>query len=146
MRRYGALLRRIRTFLGLSQHEVAQAAGVSQATVSRLEIGRGTSTPFVVVLQVTLTLVNALRALDPSALSDDLRDLLDAQRLLAPLLDDDEAAVPALTNPDVEEIVRLQAAIPGQSRALFLRAVRALAGALAERDAAAADEERQPSL
>jgi transcriptional regulator with XRE-family HTH domain len=132
MRSCGALLRRLRTFLGLSQHEVARAAGLSQATVSRLEMGRGISTPFVVVLQVTLTLLNALRALDPSAMSDDLRDLLDLRRSLAPLLDGEEIATPPLTNPDVEELVRLHATVQGESRTLFLDAVRALAAALSD--------------
>ena len=48
----GKQARRVREFLGLSQEQVARAAGVSQGAVSRFEGGRGLATPLLVVMKV----------------------------------------------------------------------------------------------
>src|SRR5207247_8233855 len=73
MRGLGRQLRRVREFLGLSQDQVAQLAGVSQGAVSRLEAGRGLATPLVVVLKVHLVLSRALRAFDPALPDEEVR-------------------------------------------------------------------------
>src|SRR4029078_3091732 len=70
---FGAHERRVREFLGLSQEQVARAAGVSQGAVSRLEGGRGLSTPFVGIMKITLALAHALKELDPDLLTDEVR-------------------------------------------------------------------------
>src|SRR5438132_13600801 len=73
MRGLGRQLRRVREFLGLSQDQVAQLAGVSQGAVSRLEAGRGLATPLAVVLKVHLVLSRALRAFAPALPDEDVR-------------------------------------------------------------------------
>src|SRR5499427_8222226 len=73
---FGLHVRRVREFLGLSQEQVARAAGVSQGAVSRFEGGRGLSTPFVGIMKIVLALAYALRQIDPELLTDDLRRFL----------------------------------------------------------------------
>lgn len=73
---FGLHVRRVREFLGLSQEQVARAAGVSQGAVSRFEGGRGLSTPFVGIMKIVLALAHALKQIDPELLSDDLRAFL----------------------------------------------------------------------
>ena len=69
----GRQVRCTREYLGLSQQEVGQRAGVSQGAVSRFESGRGLATPFVVVVKINVVLAQALRALDPETLSSAAR-------------------------------------------------------------------------
>src|SRR5262249_11891184 len=68
-RALGRQERRVREFLGLSQQELARAAGVSQGAVSRLEAGRGLATPMLVILKINLALRRAIRTLDPGILN-----------------------------------------------------------------------------
>jgi transcriptional regulator with XRE-family HTH domain len=70
---FGAHVRRVREFLGLSQEQVARAAGVSQGAVSRFEGGRGLSTPFVGIMKINLALAYALRELEPALLGDEVK-------------------------------------------------------------------------
>src|SRR4029453_4518630 len=70
---FGAHVRRGREFLGLSQEQVARAAGVSQGAVSRFEGGRGLSTPFVGIMKINLALAHALKQLESDLLTDEVR-------------------------------------------------------------------------
>ena len=84
MRDLGRDARRMREFLGLSQERLAKTAGVSQGAVSRLEAGRATATPFLVVAKIHGALVTALREVDPATVPDDVRHMLDAERFFTP--------------------------------------------------------------
>src|SRR5258706_15139039 len=70
---FGAHGRRVREFLGLSQEQVARAAGGSQGAGSRFEGGRGLSTPFVGIMKINLALAHALKQLEPDLLTDEVR-------------------------------------------------------------------------
>jgi transcriptional regulator with XRE-family HTH domain len=83
MQDLGRQLRRMREFLGLTQQELAQRAGVSQGAVSRFEGGRVLSTPFVAIVRLNVALARAIAALDASMLSDDARRYLHYMRFLA---------------------------------------------------------------
>jgi len=140
MRGLGRQARRAREFLGLSQEQLAALAGVSQGAISRLEAGRGLATPMLVVLKINLALTRALRTVDQSLLSDELRRVLDLeQRLSPPIGDIGVQAVPIARDADLEEMVRIYRSLPERQRRTFLTVVRATAAALA---AAPKDDER----
>ncbi len=61
MQDLGRKVRQTREAMGLSQSELAAAAGVSQGAISRLETGRGLATPLLVVLKTALALLDAGR-------------------------------------------------------------------------------------
>jgi transcriptional regulator with XRE-family HTH domain len=130
MRTLGRQVRRVREFLGLSQEQLAKAAGVSQGAVSRLEAGRGLATPLLVVLRIHRTLHRALRALDPSLLNDELRRALELDDVLAPAPDQSPDALPR-QDAGLAEFLELYHALPPRERQTLLSIVRATAGALA---------------
>jgi transcriptional regulator with XRE-family HTH domain len=76
MRTLGRQVRRTREFLGLTQRELAQRAGVSQGAVSRFEGGRAMSASFLTIVRLNVALAQALRTVDPSALSEEARRYL----------------------------------------------------------------------
>src|SRR5262249_2974919 len=79
---FGAHVRRVREFLGLSQEQVARAAGVSQGAVSRFEGGRGLSPPFVGIMKSQLGLAHALKQLEPDLLTDEVRRFMKRPEVL----------------------------------------------------------------
>jgi transcriptional regulator with XRE-family HTH domain len=124
--------RRAREFLGLSQEQLADLAGVSQGAVSRLEAGRGLATPMRVVLKIHLALTRALRRVDPSLLDEQLKKVLEIEHRLSPPIGDiGIEALPLTRDPDLEELVRVYRALPERQRRTFLTVVRATATALA---------------
>ena len=120
MRALGRQNRAIREFLGLSQEEVARRAGVSQGAVSRLEAGRGMSTPLLVVMKVGRVLSRAMVALGPDVLRHDVHRLAALPPPLAEELG--EVAVPVNgddTDPELAELLALYSSVmPGQRHAL----------------------------
>jgi transcriptional regulator with XRE-family HTH domain len=76
MRALGRQVRRTREFLGLTQRELAQRAGVSQGAVSRFEGGRAMSASFLTIVRLNVALAQALGTIDPSALSEEARRYL----------------------------------------------------------------------
>jgi len=132
MRGLGRQARRIREFLGLSQEQIARAAGVSQGAVSRLEGGRGLATPLLVVVKLNVAMRRALRAYDPDVLSPEARAILERDDLHVP---DSGASrfveYPMAKDVGVEELVRLYRGLPERQRDKMLGVVRATATALA---------------
>lgn len=137
MRESGTQARRIREFLGLSQQELARRAGLSQGAVSRFEAGRGLATPYIVALKLYRVLTQALAAVDPALLSDDLRRTVETGAGLAALvpvvLVGGSTVIPITNGPDLEEIVRLYHRVPEGQRPIFLKIVRAIAVSLGPR-------------
>ena len=71
----GGRVRRVREFAGLSQEQLARAAGLSQGAISRLELAKGLGTPLLVVVKVQAALAAGLRALG-SAIPTEAQDAL----------------------------------------------------------------------
>lgn len=138
MQDLGLQVRRTREFLGLTQQELAQRAGVSQGAVSRFEGGRALSTPFLTIVRLNVALARALAALDASMLSDEARRYLQYMRFLAtpPEAGEDSetpvSARPLTPDPEGEELMRLYRQVPPQARARLLEVVRATVTALRE--------------
>jgi transcriptional regulator with XRE-family HTH domain len=121
MRQLGRQTRCIREFLGMSQEQLAKLAGVSQGAVSRLEAGRGLSTPILVAVKISAALARGLRALDPAILRDDVRRLLEYG---PPLGDEFPAQVKALaSDPDLIELVGVYRSLPEDKRRTFMSVV-----------------------
>jgi transcriptional regulator with XRE-family HTH domain len=120
MRALGRQNRAIREFLGLSQEEVARRAGVSQGAVSRLEAGRGMSTPLLVVMKVGRVLSKSMVALGPEVLRHDVHRIAALPLPLAEEIGDDaEVVSPDETDPELAELLALYGSVmPGQRRAL----------------------------
>jgi transcriptional regulator with XRE-family HTH domain len=132
MRALGRQERRVREFLGLSQDQLAQLAGVSQGAVSRLEAGRGLATPMLVVLKINLALRRSLGDVDPALLNDDLRRVMRIEEQISPAIGGVGVdAVPMTKDAGLEEIVRLWRNVVERQREIFLAVVRAAARALA---------------
>src|SRR5215470_17731028 len=113
---FGAHVRRVREFLGLSQEQVARAAGVSQGAVSRFEGGRGLATPLLVVMKVNAALRSAVSIMDRDLLSEDARGLL----LMDANVPDDGGIPPIAKDPVFEELVRLYHDLPERQRQRWL--------------------------
>jgi transcriptional regulator with XRE-family HTH domain len=120
MRALGRQNRAIREFLGLSQEEVARRAGVSQGAVSRLEAGRGMSTPLLVVMKVGRVLSKGIVALGPEVLRPDVHQRAALPLPLAEEIGEDAEIVSAdETDPELAELLALYASVmPAQRHAL----------------------------
>jgi transcriptional regulator with XRE-family HTH domain len=120
MRALGRQNRAIREFLGLSQEEVARRAGVSQGAVSRLEAGRGMSTPLLVVMKVGRVLSKAMVALGPDVLRRDVHRIAAMPIPLAEEAGDNgDFDTEAETDPELAELLALYGSVlPGQRHAL----------------------------
>jgi transcriptional regulator with XRE-family HTH domain len=130
MRDLGHDVRRVRRFLGLSQEQLAQMAGVSQGAVSRLEAGRGLATPLHVVVRIYRVLRTGLASVEPSTVSDDLSGAVGAERFFA-LTDDMTVAVtPIVTDSQLETLFGQYRRLPPEKRSTFLKIVSAALGAL----------------
>jgi transcriptional regulator with XRE-family HTH domain len=138
MQHLGHQVRRTREFLGLSQQQLAQRAGVSQGAVSRFEGGRALSTPFLAIVRLNVALARALAALDASTLSDEVRRYLHYMEFLAtPPEASETSGTPvsarALTSDSESEAwMRLYWEVPPQRRTSLLAMARAAAKALHE--------------
>jgi len=123
MRAFGRRVRTIRDFLGLSQEQVAKAAGVSQGAVSRLEAAQGLATPHLVVLKIQQVLARGLQAIDPTLLNDELRRAIDVARTFdTPLGGGD---LPITEDPYLQQFVGLYQQIPERHRESLLMLLRA---------------------
>jgi transcriptional regulator with XRE-family HTH domain len=126
---YGAEVRRLREFVGLSQERLAHAAGVSQGAVSRLERGRALATPLLSVLKIQAALSAALRTIDPAILSDDLRAMIEREHVVA---FDIRCYGTSLTNDtQVAELVTLFQRLPETRREKALAVIRTVTEVLA---------------
>jgi transcriptional regulator with XRE-family HTH domain len=136
---FGAHVRRVREFLGLSQEQVARAAGVSQGAVSRFEGGRGLSTPFVGIMKINLALAHALKELEPDLLTDEVRRFM---KHLDVLKLPDDAATPVgpvgpnfkkiqlSPNPVLLQVIELYYELPESKRQAFIAVMTATISAL----------------
>ena len=130
MRAFGEQHRRVRTFLGLSQDELARLAGVSQGAVSRLETGRGLSTPWAVVQKINLVFERALRPW-MAFLSDGMRRTLEIEDRLNPWAGRGVPGVRATRDAALDELLRLHAGLGEAERKTFLFVMGVVAEALA---------------
>ena len=118
----GSRVRRVREFLGLSQEQLARLAGVSQGSISRLEVARGLGTPLLVVVKVQAALAAGLRALG-STIPTEAQDALSL-----PPLDGVTPTVPPITrDAALDELLCLWHALPDRQRATALAVLQALA-------------------
>jgi len=136
---FGAHVRRVREFLGLSQEEVARAAGVSQGAVSRFEGGRGLSTPLVGIMRINVALAHALKELEPDMLTDDVKRFL---KHLDGLKLPDEQSTPVhpvgpnfktiqlSPNPELMKVIDLYYELPDSKRRAFIAVMSATIAAL----------------
>jgi transcriptional regulator with XRE-family HTH domain len=133
MTSFGVQVRRLREFLGLSQEQLARAAGASQGAVSRLEAGKGLHTPALILLRVQLALISGLRQVDRELLSDDARNLLDGGALRAPKIDMLGAAeAPVAREPQFERLLTIYRRVSPARRDAFLRVAEAMLSSLPE--------------
>jgi transcriptional regulator with XRE-family HTH domain len=123
----GYQVRRLRRFLGLTQQEVAQHAGVSQAAVSRLESGRGRMTPLLVVVKVAVVLRRSAAVLDRDVPSEALRAAFDGIDRIVPFPDDVDGLMPITVDEKLIDLVRLYRAAPDGERLMVLAVLRAVA-------------------
>ena len=136
---FGAHVRRVREFLGLSQEQVARAAGVSQGAVSRFEGGRGLSTPFVGIMKINLALAHALKQLEPDLLTDEVRKFMKHLEILK-LPDDSGTPVGPVgphfkkiqlsPNPELVQVIELYYELPESKRQAFIAVMSATISAL----------------
>jgi len=136
---FGAHVRRVREFLGLSQEQVARAAGVSQGAVSRFEGGRGLSTPFVGIMKINLALAHALKQIEPGMLTDDVRRFMKHLEVLR-LPDDPGTPVHPVgpnfkrtqlsPNPELVRVIKLYYGLPESKREAFLVVMEATISAI----------------
>jgi transcriptional regulator with XRE-family HTH domain len=136
---FGAHVRRVREFLGLSQEQVARAAGVSQGAVSRFEGGRGLSTPFVGIMKINLALAHALKELEPDMLTDEVKRFM---KHLEVLHLPNDAGVPVSPvgpnfkkirlspNPELVQVIELYYDLPESKREAFIAVMSATISAL----------------
>lgn len=133
MKGLGRSVRRLRELLGLTQDQLGRIAGVSQGAVSRLEMGVGLATPFLVVVKVQRALQQLLARLDETMLSEEARRLLgDDQRIAHVGGQTDFAEFPLFGDPGLEELVRTYQNLSPARREQFLAVVRAAALAFSE--------------
>lgn len=136
---FGAHVRRVREFLGLSQEQVARAAGVSQGAVSRFEGGRGLSTPFVGIMKINLALAYALKELEPGMLTDEVKRFLKHLEILH--LPTDQGApvgpvgpnfrkIQLSPNPELVQVIELYYDLPESKRQAFVAVMSATISAL----------------
>jgi transcriptional regulator with XRE-family HTH domain len=136
---FGAHVRRVREFLGLSQEQVARAAGVSQGAVSRFEGGRGLSTPFVGIMKINLALAHALKELEPGMLTDEVKRFMKHLEILH--LPNDQGApvnpvgpnfrkIVLSPNPELVQVIELYYDLPESKRQAFIAVMSATISAL----------------
>ncbi len=129
----GRQVRMVREFVGLSQDVLAEAAGVSQGAVSRLEHGRGLATPLLMFLRIHFVLAEALRSLDPGLLNDPARRMLDATRDISPPVGPFGSTFSPITrDPALDRLMRRYSRLPEARRRAFAATLDAVSEAFAE--------------
>jgi len=131
MRGLGGQVARIREVLGLSQDQLARLAGVSQGSVSRLENGRGVSTPLVVVTKICSALRIGLSRLDPALLSQETREIVQSGMRLPDPREDPIMGLSPTNDPGVAELLRVYNRLGERQRRQLLTVLHATAAALA---------------
>jgi transcriptional regulator with XRE-family HTH domain len=134
MKELGALVRRMRELLSLSQGQLAEIAHVSQGAVSRFELGLGLSTPWTVAVKIRVALAARLRQMDPAVLTDDARHFLE-QTALYNLPDDpsmppEVATISLLPAPELESILRTYSRLSKEGQKAFVSIMAAVADTL----------------
>jgi transcriptional regulator with XRE-family HTH domain len=121
---------RARKLAGLTQGELAARAGISQAAVSRVEIGRGTDTPLRSVMGVLGALAESLRSLPPESVPDDVLWLIGVPQL-APWSPPDTP--PAAGDLGLKSLIERYRALSPDQRRHFVQAAIVLADAVASK-------------
>jgi len=92
---------------------------VSQGAVSRLEAGRGMSTPLLVVMKVGRVLCQAMAGLGPGVLREDVRRVTMLPPPLAEEAGDAAGCEPTEPEPELAELLAIYSSVaPGQRHAL----------------------------
>lgn len=131
MRGLGEQVAHIREVLGLSQDQLARLAGVSQGSVSRLENGRGVSTPLVVVTKICSALRIGLSRLDPALLSREAREIVQSGMRLPDPREDAMMGLSPTSDPGIAELLRVYNRLGERQRRQLLTVLHATAAALA---------------
>jgi transcriptional regulator with XRE-family HTH domain len=126
MRALGLRMRQSRRFLGLSQEQLAIAAGVSQGAVSRLEAGTGLATPYLVVLHVQRALAAGIRKLEGTF--PEVTELLEHPTML-PNVEMPEPAVPTFGDEALHAYVAAYRDAAPQTRTMLRTLVQTVAKA-----------------
>ncbi|MCW5893300.1 MAG: helix-turn-helix transcriptional regulator [bacterium] len=138
MRGLGANARRLREQVGLTQQQLADIAGVSQGAISRLELGVGLATPFLVVFRVHVALRDLFARLDPAILSDEARKLLDIDLRLGDDADGSRfTSVAMFADPSLTVLLDVYRRIEPGRREQFLAVVESVAAAFTSASSAA---------
>jgi transcriptional regulator with XRE-family HTH domain len=136
---FGAHVRRVRELLGLSQEQVARAAGVSQGAVSRFEGGRGLSAPFVGIMKINLAIAHALKQLEPDLLTHEVRRFMKHLEVLKLPNDPGSPVHPVgpnfkkiqlSPNPELLAVIDLYYELPESKRQAFIAVMSATISAL----------------
>lgn len=126
---FGSTVRRVRLFLGLTQQQLAEIAGVSQGSISRVERLAAAATPLLTVVRVQTALRTALAGVDPGLLAPDLRRFIEGQPdMLAGTLPAADGAI--VQDPVLDTVMRIVRRVPPAQRPAFLQIVEAAAAAL----------------
>jgi transcriptional regulator with XRE-family HTH domain len=130
MRALGDSTRKLRTLLGLTQEQLGRLAGVSQGAVSRLEGGRGVSTPLIVVVRIQQAFQQSLAQIDPTQVTPELQASAAEGRLGELGCGSDFRDVPVLHEPRLADYMSLWHRVHPARRDTFLAVVRATAAAM----------------
>jgi len=123
MRELGKSIRTAREALGLSQSELAVAAGVSQGAISRLETGRGLATPLLVVLKTAMAIRDAEQRLGLPPLRTEAAPLVESlARHVGPSGSFERSGM--MSDPAALELLAAYRALPSASRERLLEVVR----------------------
>lgn len=131
MRGLGGQVSSTREVLGLSQDQLARLAGVSQGSVSRLENGRGVSTPLVVVTKICSALRIGLSQLDPALLSHEAREIVQSGMRLPDPRGEAVLGFSPTSDPGVADLLRVYNRLGERQRRQLLTVLHATAAALA---------------
>lgn len=132
MRGLGEQVASTREVLGFSQDRLARLAGVSQGSVSRLENGRGVSTPLVVVTKIYSALRIGLSQLDPALLSHEARETVQSGMRLPDPQEESVVGFRPTSDPGVADLLRVYNRLGERQRRQFLTVLHATAAALAD--------------
>ncbi len=124
----GRHVRSVRTFLCLTQVELARASGVSQCAISRLENATGVATPHVVIVQVQRALAEGLRSLQERLpFSPEVLEMLQHPSMFAEASTNDR---PLVADPILHEYLAQYVSVEPSLRPHLLSMVRASVEAL----------------
>jgi transcriptional regulator with XRE-family HTH domain len=123
MQGLGISVRNARTLAGVTQADLSDRAGVSQAAISRLESARGMSTPLVVVLRILAALRPSVALLPPDRVPEDVRRLLDLSSV-------EGRGEPSSPDPKVGLLLDLYRSMTPVERVRFVQVAEVLAEAI----------------